>query len=50
MLKCCLKKRGEIINQFTKNSTISMGEKLFEAPKKIEKSTPKKQKIQFLSQ
>ena len=37
-----LKKREEIINQFTKNSIISTGEKFFEAPKRIEKSKPKK--------
>ena len=37
-----LKKREEIINQFTKNNIISTGEKYFEAPKRIEKSTPKK--------
>ena len=37
-----LKKREEIINQFTKNNKISMGEKFFETPKRIEKSTWKK--------
>ena len=36
-----IKKRGEIINQFTKKNIISRGEKFFDVPKKIEKSTPK---------
>ena len=37
-----LEKRGEIIDPFTKNNIISRGEKVFDAPKKILKSTPKK--------
>ena len=44
-----LKKRQEIISQFTKNNIISRGDKFFDVPKKIEKSTPKNQKNQFLS-
>ena len=33
-----LKKRGELINQFSKNNIISKGEKFFDAPKKSEES------------
>ena len=40
--KMLLEKRGEIIDPFTKNNIISRGEKVFDAPKKILKSTPKK--------
>ena len=49
--KILLEKRGEIIDQFTKNNIIARGEKVFDVPKKILKSTPRKkhQKNQFLS-
>ena len=33
-----LKKRGELIDQFSKNNIISMGEKFYDAPKKNEES------------
>ena len=35
-----LEKRNNLINKFTKNNIIPKDEKLFDAPKKIEKSTP----------
>ena len=46
-----LEKRGEIIDQFTKNNITSRGVKFFDAPEKIKKSTPKtpSQKNQFLN-
>ena len=37
MQKCCLKKRRELIEQFTKNNIISTGYKFPDTPKKIEK-------------
>ena len=41
-------KRGEIIEEFVKSNIISRGEKFSDAPKNIEKSTPKKpEKIIF---
>ena len=33
-----LKKRGELIDQFSKNNIISMGEKFYDAPKKNKES------------
>ena len=42
-----LKKRGEIINQFTKNNIISRGEKFFDSPQKIKKSTLEKTEESF---
>ena len=33
-----LKKRGELIEQFSKNNIISKNEKCYDAPKKSEKS------------
>ena len=40
MQKCSLKK--ELIEQFSKNNTISMGEKVYDAPKKSEESVSEK--------
>ena len=37
-----LKKRGELIDQFSKNNIISMGEKFYDAPKKSEESISEK--------
>ena len=37
-----LKKRGELIDQFSKNNIISKDEKFYDAPEKIKKSTPEK--------
>ena len=37
MQTCCLKKRRELIEQFTKNNIISTGYKFPDTPKKIEK-------------
>ena len=42
-----LKKRGEIINQFTKNNITSRGEKFFDSPQKIKKSTLEKTEESF---
>ena len=39
-----LKKRGELINQISKNNLISKGEKFFDAPKKSEESILEKSK------
>ena len=39
-----LKKRGELINQISKNNIISKGEKFFDAPKKSEESILEKSK------
>ena len=39
-----LEKRGYLINQFAKNNITSRGEEFFDAPRKIEKSTPEKTK------
>ena len=37
-----LKKRGELIDQFSKNNIISKGEKFYDAPKKSEESISQK--------
>ena len=37
-----LKKRGELIDQFSKNNIISRGEKFYDAPKKSEESISEK--------
>ena len=37
-----LTKRGELIEQFSKNNIISKDETFYDAPKKIKKSTPEK--------
>ena len=42
-----LKKRGELIDQFSKNNIISKGEKFFDAPKKSEESIPDKSKQKY---
>ena len=40
--KMLLIKRGELIEQFSKNNIISMGEKFYDAPKKSEESISEK--------
>ena len=42
-----LKKRGELIDQFSKNNIISKGEKYYYAPKKSEESISKKSEQKF---
>ena len=42
-----LKKRGELIDQFSKNNIISKGEKFYDAPKKSEESITKKSEQKF---
>ena len=42
-----LKKRGELIDQCSKNNIISKGEKCFDAPKKSEESIPDKSKQKY---
>ena len=37
-----LTKRGELIEQFSKNNIISMGQKVYDAPKKSEESVSEK--------
>ena len=37
-----LEKRNNLIDQFSKNNIISMGEKFYDAPKKSEESISKK--------
>ena len=40
--KMLLIKRGELVEQFSKNNIISMGEKFYDAPKKSEESISEK--------
>ena len=42
-----LKKRGELIDQFSNNNIISKGEKFYDAPKKSEESISKKSEQKF---
>ena len=45
-----LKKRGELINQISKNNIISKGEKFFDAPKKSEESILENQNKNLINQ
>ena len=47
MQKCCLKKRGELTDQFSKDNMISKGGKVFDAPIKSEESILEKLKQKY---
>ena len=42
MLKYCSKKRNDLLEQFSKNNIISMGDKFYDAPKRSEERISEK--------
>ena len=45
-----LKKRGELIDQFSKNNIISKGEKFYGAPKRVKKAYQRNENKSLISQ